>query len=82
MRILTLEVSDETMTVLQRLAQTRGLGVESVAREWVQNQSENEAVVASWMELAGIFESDTPDLAERHDHYLVEELMNNHADEK
>jgi len=82
MSILTIELPEETMTVLQRIAQERGETVESIAREWVQTKSENEQAAGEWMKLAGIFSSGTPDLAERHDHYLVEEMMNNHADEK
>lgn len=42
---------------------------------------ESETPVHPLMKLAGIVNSDTPDLAERHDFYLAEEGMNTHADE-
>lgn len=53
--------------------------VETFVREWAQ--SVGDAPVHPLMKLAGIFNSDTPDLAERHDFYLAEEAMNTHADE-
>ena len=80
MSILTVELPDETMQSLQRAARERGQEVEVFVREWAQSVSE--APVHPLMKLAGITTSDTPDLADRHDYYLAEEMMNTHADEK
>ena len=80
MSILTVELPDETMESLQRAAQSRGQEVEAFVREWAQSVSETP--VHPLMKLAGITTSDTPDLARNHDFYLVEEILNTHADEK
>lgn len=78
MSILTVELPDETMESLQRAARARGQEVETLVREWAQTIDRTpEPSLLSW---AGIFDSQTPDLAHHHDRYLAEEMTNSHAD--
>jgi len=64
MSILTIELPEETMTVLQRVAQERGETIETIAREWVQTKIENEEAEHPIMKLAGIFDSGAPEQSE------------------
>ncbi len=80
MSILTVELPDAVMENLERAAHARGQAVETFVRDWAQEVSA--APVHPLMKLAGITNSNTPDLATNHDYYLVEEMMNTHADEK
>jgi len=78
--IVTLELPDEVFADLQSSAQLLGVEVADLCLSRLQNGARVED--DPFWKLAGAFDSATPDLAERHDFYLAQEMLNRHDDEK
>jgi hypothetical protein len=68
---LTIDVPDDVFLGLSRLALQQGRPPEDLARELVSKaiQELEEDPLLKWI---GAFESNVPDAAERHDHYIGE----------
>ncbi len=87
-QILTLEVPDEVFAELEHNAASLGVDVSQYCLSRLKNGHSEDRLTPEeverhpLMQLAGITESTVPDLAERHDYYLAEEMMNTHDDEK
>jgi hypothetical protein len=71
---LTIDVSDDVFLNLSKLALQQGKPPEDLARELVSKaiQELEEDPLLKWI---GAFESNVPDAAERHDHYIGEALF-------
>jgi predicted transcriptional regulator len=75
-----IELSDEQATALQEIAAAEGRSIEDVIRESVdayaasRTMRSREERKAAALSAAGRFRSGLPDLAERHDDYLAEDL--------
>ncbi len=86
---LTLDVPDEVFAELESGAASLDVDVADYCLRRLRNGTAakpeltpEEVENHPLMKLAGIFNSETPDLAARHDFYLAEEVMNTHDDEK
>jgi hypothetical protein len=73
---LTITLSDAALTRLRDVAAERNTTPEAVAAAELEQADADAARLLGW---AGAFASDVPDAAERHDHYLGEELARRKA---
>ena len=73
-RAITIEVPDDVYEPLSRVAIEEGRRPEEVASDWLRLTAQRE-VDDPLLKLLGSLESETPDLGERHDHYLSDDLM-------
>jgi hypothetical protein len=76
MHQLTIEVTDEVYQPLVERASQSGCSPESLALELIADgvkRPRRGETLRKWM---GAVESDVPDAAERHDHYIGEALYN------
>lgn len=83
--ILTLELPEDVFEAARELASQQGEAVNDYCLRHLRADIEAEQRVASQrhplLQLAGVFDSGTPDLAARHDEYLAAEVMNPHDHE-
>ena len=70
---LTIDVSEDVFSNLSRLALQEGKTPETLARDLISRmiQTQESDPLLKWI---GAFQSDVPDAAERHDHYIGEAL--------
>jgi hypothetical protein len=72
-RALTIEIADDDFQNLQNWAAERGRTPEALAGEWLHvwvKEIEDDPL----LQLAGIVDSDVPDVGERHDEYIGQAL--------
>ncbi len=71
---LSLEIPDQLYETLKRLAEKGGRSAEDLGAAWLRLTIErvNSDPI---MKLAGALQSGVPDLAERHDAYIAEHLL-------
>lgn len=84
--ILTLELPEDVFEAARELASQQGEAVNDYCLRHLRAdiEAEQQRVTNArhpLLQLAGVFDSGTPDLAARHDAYLAAEVMNSHDDE-
>lgn len=75
MQTLTLQIPPEIYVLLNQQAQENKVTIESLVLQWVLERAEkiqNDPL----LKLAGIFKSGIPDLADKHDEYIGEVILN------
>jgi hypothetical protein len=80
-RTLTLELAEDLYQALKDLAEKEGRSAEDLGAAWLAatiDRVANDPV----MKLAGTLHSGVPDLAERHDDYLGNHLMDELRDQE
>jgi hypothetical protein len=78
---LTIEISDPGYQTLEKWAAREGTTPEALASDWVARrltELENDPL----MRWAGAIDSDLSDVAEHHDHYLGESLVQELRDDR
>jgi hypothetical protein len=79
-RPLSIDMPEDQFSTLSRLALQQGKSPEQLAQE-VLSRGIQELESDRLLKWLGAIESDTPDAAERHDHYIGEELYRELKDE-
>lgn len=79
--VLTLEIPDPLYQALAKFAEKQGRSVEDLGVAWLSATIDSIAN-DPLMKLAGTFHSGVPDLAERHDYYIGQHLMQELRDEE
>ncbi len=77
MRIITLEIPEETFVVIEEQAQSKGMETAQLVAEWVSEvaQRVGEAKADPLVALFGTIESPVQDIGERHDDYIGQALF-------